>query len=143
MNAKKYLEQIGELEDAITRNEEEIIKLRASADSIGSFDYSKPVVKSSGSKEANYAHIIERIDILERKNAAAIAEAAELRSCIIAEINTLGNAVYSQLLYGRYVKRMSFQALAKKMHYDYNYLVTRLHPCALKHFAEKVDCKRL
>lgn len=143
MDAKKYLEQIGRLEDDIKRHSEEIIRLRADAESIGSFDYSKPTVKSSGNKEARYATIIERIDQLEHQNAQAIAKAAELRTCIIAEINTLDRATYADLLYKRYVLRMELSAIAKKMHYTYDYLVTRLHPAALKYFASKVDCKNL
>ena len=148
MEAKKYLLQHSQYENRIRRNNSIIRSRRRmiseameSAASVQAIDYSKSRVQTSPKdamleKVANFIDkgnkVYAEIQELIEENQRLIAEC----QLIVRQIQDIGREEYADILMGRYVDRLSFQAIAHNMRYSYS-RVTHMHGEALQVFEEK------
>lgn len=135
MNAKTYLNQLRHYDAVIDRRYAELAELKAKRLMLQSFDYSKDRVKTSANFEGGFENSIAKIVDMEKKLDAMTNELIDLREKIARQINAL-DAVYADVLYGRYILYMSFDAIAKNLHYSYSH-TCHLHGWALKEFEKR------
>lgn len=106
MTTKQYLNQANSLNRRIKMLQTEIDKLRELSTSV-SANVAKERVQSSGSKDAlanAVATILEKEDTL----AATIMLYTDSKDILRRQIEDLGQNVYTDVLYGRYVVGMTF-----------------------------------
>ncbi|MCD8127732.1 MAG: hypothetical protein LUD82_09940 [Clostridiales bacterium] len=133
MTAKEYLGQLRHLDARIRQKQRELADLRQSAADIGSMDYSKVRVQASPAGNASYTDVVHHIAALEDEINAEIDRYIDAKHAIIAEIQTLKNPVYVEILYKRYVEYKRLEEIAVELHYSYDH-VRRAHGWALQEF---------
>lgn len=132
MNAKDYLSQYRNLSKQLDRIQNEIDELIASVEASAMIGDGIPKAANGSDRVANVA---VKLAELRSEYQYQLAEMWEKRKEIVMVIHEVGDAVYSELLYDRYVKFMKWHIIADTMHMDESYTRGRLHEAALK----KVD----
>ena len=108
----------------------ELEKLDGDLQTLKSFDYSKPIVQSSGGRgEVETAAI--RIADRKAELSAAIQEQFAIRADAIEIIHTLPEGPERDVLTQRYILCNSWDQVASNLHYVYRYCV-QLHNSAMK-----------
>lgn len=133
MEAKKYLKQLMKLDEQIKQKQKQVDELREMRGNIGSFDYSKERVQSSGSGKSQVEESAVRLLSLENEVKEDIIEFVLMKDKIIKEIHQLADANHIKLLYKRYVEFKRLEEIAVEMHYTYIY-TRELHGDALNSF---------
>ena len=87
MEAKKYLKQLMKLDEQIKQKQKQVDELREMRGNIGSFDYSKERVQSSGSGKSQVEESAVRLLSLENEVKEDIIEFALMKDKIIKEIH--------------------------------------------------------
>lgn len=133
MDAKTYLRQIRDMEIKIYEKRKELDLLRTSNSIMKGIDYSRTRVQSSNT--GDFTDEVCRIADLQAEITASMAEFIEKRHIIIGQIENLSDAVYSQILFDKYVlnKRLDDMELA---YTNYNSR-QRAHTEALKLFQKE------
>lgn len=133
MTAKEYLSQIAVLDIKIEQLQKEINNLTV-MQGIGSMDYSQDRVQTS-SNGYGFTTLSEKKVDTEEEYEKLIDTYISKRFEIIGQIQQLSRSEYIDILYDRYCSKpkMSFEEIAVKMSYSYNY-VCNLHGEALKEF---------
>lgn len=130
-NPKEYLRSLKALDTYIKQKEEELIKLKDTADSI-SIDYSSERVQTSMSSD-DIPDLVSKIIDLEKEIYRQIELFLDTRHRIIDEIQKLQNDAYIRILYKRYVEYKPLEQIAVEMNYSYRQ-IRRLHGYALQEF---------
>ena len=137
--AKEYLRQVRRMDIQIDNMQATLGALRIKAESIGSFDYEKPRVKSSSSGDELLMKVAAVADY-EKKIDRAVDRYIDFRQKVTEQINSLEDERYIVLLsrmyleYGKY--RAKLEKVAESMNYSYDHM-RRLHGEALMAFEEK------
>lgn len=141
MTVKAYLQQIHRGKVILKHTQLELEEIRVAAAGLRSFDYSADRVQSSPSDQMSFriGNLVEK----EKEYQRMFDEYWDLYHTIVAQIEALDDARYTDVLYARYVSWEPLRKIADDMRYDYDYLC-RLHGRALKAFEDKylkVDSK--
>ena len=131
MNAKQYLKQAYRLNELIQSNQQELDELHELSTSLPGLDYSKDRVQTSGSSDAGYTKIVEKIAELEKAIKSDIEKLLSLK----LEIRTVINEVYDNeeklLLKHRYLNFMSWDEICDEMNVSMR-TAHRIHALALE-----------
>lgn len=136
MNAKEYLSQYRNLSKQLDRVQIEIDELIASVESSALIGDGLPKATNGSDRVANVA---VRLAELRSNYQYQLAEMWEKRKEIVMVIHQVGDAVYSELLYDRYIRFMKWNTIAETMHMDESYTRGRLHEAALKKVDEIIN----
>ncbi len=128
MTTKEYLSQYYILDKRIKDKQEELEKLKLSADSIKSFTITEKV-QSSGNLHKMSDDIASFIDLSEEISRQTI-KLVKLKYEIMMRIEKVEKQEYKRLLELRYIKCMKWEEIAVEMGYSYKY-VHKIHSCAL------------
>lgn len=134
LSARKYLEQLQELDTNINQNLELLEEMKASARSTGGIDYSRERVQTSSAGD-RLGNDVTRYVAFDEKINADIERFVDAKNQIIGEIRGLHVNNYIQVLFKVYVQFKSIRQAAKEMNRSYPYVV-ELHSKALAMFEE-------
>lgn len=137
MTAKQYLGQIRSLDIKIRQRKREIEELKLSATCTGSISAQGEKVQTSASGDKLLNAVARYVD-LEAETQGMIDAMQKRRHDIIAEIQSLEDSRYIEILYKRYVEFKSFEFIACEMHYNYTW-ICELHGKALKAFETSLN----
>lgn len=132
MKAKEYLGNLRVLKTKLDQKQTQLLELAMTRGNIGSFDYSKERVQTSGNGNQVENDAIKLV-MLESKIRADIIEFEFEKDKIIREIHSMKNHEHITLLFKRYVEFKRLEEIAVEMNYTYQY-VRELHGCALQEF---------
>ena len=135
MLARDYLKQIKELKITIEQLNDEHERVFNQLHNPPGIQYDKDKVQTP--IKDNIADLYGFLCENSQKIVEKTKSRYELRSQIIDELYLLHNAVYTDLLYRRYVEDKSFELIAVEMHYAYQ-SVLNIHQAALKEFEKKI-----
>lgn len=133
LSARKYLEQLQEIDISINQELERLEEMKSTTSSVGAIDYSKDRVQTSP-VNALERRVCNYVDFEKRIN-AHIDQFVDAKERIIAEIRGLHHKHYINILYKIYVQFKSIREAAGEMKISYRYAV-ELHKKALKAFSE-------
>lgn len=132
MKPKEYLMQIQELYWSIYINQEAIERARARLDIHGiSYDRDKVQTTPEDSMPDLVAALIKLEDVTDAKYERLLA----MIQTITEQINQLDDITDRRILYMRYVKGNTLGAIARELHYSYDWMKHR-HGMALRKFGE-------
>ena len=134
MSAKQYLKQAYRLNELIQSNQKELDELHDLSISLPGTDYSKDKVQTSGSSDASYTKIIEKIIELEKAIESDIEKLLSLKLEIRTVINQVNDNEEKLLLKHRYLNFMSWDEICFEMNVSMR-TAHRIHNLAL----QKVD----
>lgn len=134
LSAKRYLEQLQELDTKINQNLERLAEMKEDATSAGGIDYSKERVQTSCSGDSLGNAVTRYVSFDEQIN-AEIGRFVDAKNQIIDEIRGLHVNNYIQVLFKVYVQFKSIKVAASEMNMSYPY-VREVHKKALAMFEE-------
>ena len=137
LTAKKYLEQLQELDTNINQNLERLEEMKTSAASTGGIDYSRERVQTSTSGD-KLCNDVTRYVTFNNEINAEIDRFVDAKNQIISEIRGLHVNHYIQVLFKVYVQFKSIKTAATEMKMSYPY-VREIHRKALKMFEETYE----
>ena len=130
MTAKDYLKQASTLDKIIKARESYIQDLR---DKLERTRATVHIDKVKFSKRIDpMADLIAVLVDLINKNEKDVIRLLDLKEGIKKTIEALENPVHRLILFERYVNLKRWEDIAADNKYEWNYLVYRLHPMALK-----------
>ncbi len=134
MKAKKYLQEIRRLEDAIGRNQEEkeILYAKLTGRAIS---YEGERVQRSGAGEP-MIDVMAKVIELDHEISQQTASYVTLLHEIKGQIEQLCNDTFTKLLFKRYVEGKSLEVISVEMNYTYQH-VRRTHGFALQAFEKQ------
>ena len=132
LSAKKYLEQLQELDMNINQDLERLDEMKANACNIGSIDYSAERVQTSPAGDSLCKAVVNYVALNDEIN-AEIDRFSDAKNQIIKQIRGLHHIRYSQMLFKIYVQYKSIKVVADEMSISYQY-ARRLHKQALATF---------
>lgn len=133
LSARKYLEQLQEIDISINQELERLAEMKSGASCTGAIDYSKDRVQTSP-VNALEKRVCNYVDFEERLN-SHIEQFTDAKEQIITEIRGMHNRYYINILYKVYVQFKSIGQAADEMKLSYSY-VAELHKRALKAFED-------
>ncbi|MCM1119357.1 MAG: hypothetical protein NC543_08360 [bacterium] len=133
LSARKYLEQLQEIDICINQELEQLEEMKSGAGGVGAIDYSKDRVQTSP-VNAIERRVCSYVDFEERIN-AHIDQFVDAKEQIIAEIRGLHHKHYISILFKIYVQYKSIREAAGEMKLSYRYAV-EVHKKALKAFED-------
>lgn len=131
MTTKEYLNQVDRLNRMIDNKLAEIYQLKTLVCSISVATDSEKV-KSSGSQDKMGDTIAKIVD-MEKEADEMIDKMLDIKQKIVKQIENIENTNYYDVLCCRYIGRMTFEAIAKKMNYSWRQVI-RIHDLALEEF---------
>ena len=137
MTAKEYLRQYGQIEREIERLLDERQRWVDLATRITPAYSDAPAGGSGGDGKIPAA--VEKIVEQERRIDAKIAEMTKLLDEIEKLLGEVGNPDYRLLLELRYLQGLTWEQIAKKMHYSWRHII-RLHGKALLQMQDVMVC---
>ena len=137
MDAKRYLKQIGKLEEMIRQREEEIEQIRQEAASIRAVSYDKPVVQSSSGNDGAINLISYLVELGKELDSIKL-DYYQTKDRIITEIQMMEKPEYMTLLHKRYIERKSFELISVEMNYAYQSVIN-MHKSALDDFEKMIS----
>lgn len=135
MKAKEYLMQVREADEKLKRRLRQRDELAMMVYGISAVRYDKDRVQ--GGTIPGGDNKLDKLLDLDKELCDEVEELAELKKRITDEIEKIGNPLYADILYKRYVERKSLDRIAKELNYNYAY-IRRKHRAALQFF-EKVQ----
>ncbi len=141
MTAKEYLSQVRWLNQKILNRNDEIRQLRELVETIKATNYEQSVVQTSGTPDAVFASIVEKIADSESELSDEVERYLKFREKIRREIQQLPEEEEKTLLEKRYISLKSWSAIADEMGYVRRH-ITRKHAEALRSF-EKIHAEIL
>ena len=127
---KSYLQKAYYLDKQITCDTDELEQLRAMKNNLKGIDYSKERVQESGSANASYTRIVDKIVGLELKLLKDIDKMLEIRADISAVISKLDNLNERLVCKYRYLQFKKWDDIADMMHMTDRH-VKRIHKSAI------------
>lgn len=134
LSAKRYLEQLQELDTKINQNLERLAEMKEDTTSAGGIDYSKERVQTSCSGDKLCNDVTRYVSFEEQIN-AEIDQFVDAKEQIIKEIRGLRVNNYIQVLFKVYVQFKSIKVAASEMNMSYPY-VREVHRKALDLFEQ-------
>lgn len=134
MDTKQYLLQISRLDRMIQNKISEIAQFRELSYGISAMKSDERV--QSSIEFDRIGRSLSRIEEMERKLDELIDDFVERKSLIIAQIDSMENELYYEVLFARYIEKKTFEKIATDMGYSFRN-VTRLHGQALVEFEKK------
>lgn len=134
MTTKQYLNQIYRLDRMINNKLSEIYQLKTLACTI-SVTNDGEKVKASISQDRLGDSVAKIVD-MEKETDKMIDELLELKKKIISQIENIEDTNYYYVLFLRYIKRDTFENIAKKMNYS-KQQIWRIHNNALNEFEKQ------
>lgn len=112
----------------IQRLEDEIERLNSQAQKITQTLSSVPSVQGKSDRTA----IVDKI--IERKEKLQLAIERAKRECIEIEtaLENVKTPLYQRVLKWKYINGVTFEEIAVRENYNYRYIVSKIHPEALK-----------
>lgn len=135
MRAKDYLRNLQLIRRKKEQSEGQLERLRESMSLLEGIRYDRDKVQTSASNN-QMDGIIKLVDA-EREYEHDLLLYTETEKRIVAEINSLENADYIDVLYGRYVDGKSFEEISCDIYRSY-YRTCHIHGEALMEFEKKV-----
>lgn len=134
MTTREYLQQIDRLNRMIDNKLSEIYQLKTLVCSISvATDTEK--VKSSGSQDKMGDAIAKIVD-MEKEADNMIDNMLNVKKKIIGQIESIENTNYYDVLFCRYIAKMTFDKIATKLNYS-KMQVLRIHGDALNEFEKR------
>lgn len=134
LTARRYLEQLQELDTNINQDLERLDDMKTNACSTGAIDYSAERVQTSPSGDSLCKAVTNYVDFNEQIN-REIDRFCDAKNLIIKQIRGLHNNYFNQILFKVYVQFKTVKQASKEMKKSYNYTV-ELHNKALAAFEE-------
>lgn len=134
MTTKDYLNQISRLNMLINNKLSEISQLRELSCSVSAIRNEEKVVTSTNGDPVSSS--VEKLDKMERQLDDMIDDYIEKKKKIISQIQNMENNDYYEILFSRYVERLTFEKIANKTDWCWRH-VHRVHAKALIEFEEK------
>ncbi|MCQ2743502.1 MAG: hypothetical protein MJ230_01720 [bacterium] len=138
MKAKEYLKQIKILHNQLNQKKQELQDLKDSIADVSAtvIDDMPKTFSAKSVSGANFEKKVVWAVELENVINAELEKYTSEKHNVINQIQKVGNPVYAELLYKRYVKYEKFEKIAKDMNFEYSW-IRHLHRKALEMF-EKV-----
>lgn len=127
MTAKHWLRQLWTIDRSIDARTEELERLRARAEGLGS----PKLTGMPGGGSADWADLVARIVALEDEIRDEVTALCALKREINDAIDAVADERLRTLLELRYRARMTWEQIAQEMHYDVRW-VYHLHGLALQ-----------
>lgn len=134
LTARRYLEQLQELDTNINQDLERLDDMKTNACSTGAIDYSAERVQTSPSGDSLCKAVTNYVAFNDEIN-SEIDRFCDAKNLIIKQIRGLHNNYFSQILFKVYVQFKTVKQASKEMKKSYNYTV-ELHNKALAAFEE-------
>lgn len=134
LTARRYLEQLQELDTNINQDLERLDDMKINACSTGAIDYSAERVQTSPSGDSLCKAVTNYVAFNDEIN-AEIDRFCDAKNLIIKQIRGLHNNYFNQILFKVYVQFKTVKQASKEMKKSYNYTV-ELHNKALAAFEE-------
>lgn len=131
MCTKQYLKRAYRLNELIQSNQQELDELHELSTSLPGIDYSKDKIQTSGSNDAGYAKIVEKIIELEKAIKSDIEKLLSLKLEIRTVINAVEDNEEKLLLKHRYLNFMSWDEICYEMNVSMR-TAHRIHSSALQ-----------
>ena len=134
MTTVEYLEQIGKLNSKINNKLVEIEQARIMACSISAINYDERVQTSPDFDKIG--KVLSKIENMEIKLNKLIDVYVDTKNYIIGQIESLDDVRLSMVLFGRYVKKDTYEKIAEDINYSVRQ-TKRLHDKAILAFEDK------
>jgi hypothetical protein len=140
MTTKEYLMQISRMDRMIKNKLSEIAQLRELSCGISAVQSEDRVQTTPNFDKIGTSYA--KIDEMERNLDRIIDEYIDRKNEIIAQIDSMENEIYYNILFARYVEKKTFEKIASEINYSFRN-TTRLHGKALLEFEKKYGDKYL
>lgn len=134
MTTKDYLNQINKLNMLINNKSTEMAQYRELSYSISAVKNEEKVMTNPNQDKIGTS--IAKIDEMERKLDEMIDDYIDKKNYIISQIQGIENDDYYEILFARYIEKLTFEKIANKTGWCWRQ-VHRIHAKALKAFEEK------
>lgn len=134
MVTKDYLNQINRLNMLVNNKLTEITQYRELSYSISAVKNEEKVMTSPNQDKIGTS--IAKLDEMERKLDEMIDDYIDKKNYIISQIQGIENDDYYEILFARYIEKLTFEKIANKTGWCWRQ-VHRIHAKALKAFEEK------
>jgi hypothetical protein len=134
MTTKEYLMQISRMDRMIKNKLSEIAQLRELSCSISAVQSEDRVQTTPNFDKIGTSYA--KIDEMERNLDRIIDEYIDRKNEIIAQIDSMENEIYYNILFARYVEKKTFEKIASEINYSFRN-TTRLHGKALLEFEKR------
>lgn len=134
MDTKSYLQQISRLDRMIKNKLSELAELKELSCGISAVTNKERVQTTPNFDKIGTAYC--KIEKMEEEIDKLIDEYADKKNEIIAQIDSMEDEMYYEILFARYIEKKTFERLATDIHYSFRN-TTRLHGKALQEFEKK------
>lgn len=134
MKAKEYLMQIREADEKLRRRLRQREELAELVYGISAVQYNKDRVQ--GGRIPGADGKLDRLMDLDKELLAEAEDLAELKKRITGEIEEVGNPLYVEILYKRYIEKKSLWEISRELNYSYSY-IKHMHGAALMAFKKQ------
>lgn len=131
MTTKEYLWQVDRLNSMIDNKLAEIYQMKTLVCSISVTNESEKVKKTFN--QDKMGDTIAKIVDMETETNKMIDDMLELKKKIIQQIECIENTKYYDVLFCRYIRKMTYEKIAEKLNYSI-VQVFRIHEKALEEF---------
>ncbi len=134
MTTKEYLSQISRLDRMIKNKLTELSQLKEMSYELSAIPNEEKVQTTPNHDKIGTAYC--KIEAMEENIDKLIDEYVDKKNEIIAQIDSMEDETYYNVLFSRYIEKKTFKKIATDMHYSFRN-TTRLHGKALQAFEKK------
>ena len=134
MTTQEYLSQISRLDRMIKNKLTELAQLKELAYGLSSMPKGERVQTTPNYDKIGTA--VCKIESMEESINTLVAEYADKKSKIIAQIDSMEDETHYDVLFLRYIEKKTFEKIAADMDYSFRN-ITRLHARALQEFEKR------
>ncbi len=134
MTTKEYLSQISRLDRMIKNKLTELLQLKEMSYELSSIPNEEKVQTTPNHDKIGTAYC--KIEAMEENIDKLIDEYVDKKNEIIAQIDSMEDETYYDVLFSRYIEKKTFEKIATDMHYSFRN-TTRIHGKALQAFEKK------
>lgn len=136
MQAKEYLSLYKIYDSELRDYDLELEAIRTRLEGLSAIDYAKDKIQTSPSGDDAMINGINRMMEIRNKITEQSAQLIETRHEITRRIHRIQNATYIDILVFHYILFLSWEQIAVKLSYNYDYTI-QLHGYALKAFEKE------
>lgn len=134
MTTKEYLLQISRLDRMIKNKLTELSQLKEMSYGLSAIPDEEKVQTTPNHDKIGTAYC--KIEAMEENIDKLIDEYVDKKNKIIAQIDSMEDETYYDVLFSRYIEKKTFEKIATDMHYSFRN-TTRLHGKALQAFEKE------
>lgn len=128
---KKWLNRAYKIDILIKLDIEEMNRISDLINSLNSLDYSKPVVQTSPTSDANYVNDVIKLESIKESYRSKVFECERIKNEIREKIETVDDSTLKAILILRHINFCDWKEISNRIYYHEKY-IHRLYKRALE-----------